>query len=308
MKRFHNILYVSHGISDEGEGLKQALSLARNNSAMLRVLVVYPEFPKSHQEYLGVYEDALTQRMQQAIASVQQAIQQPLQSVPVVVKGGRALAALIVQDVQQHGHDLVIKQAEARPDKHGLMAIDMELLRQCPCAVWLSRPIARSRQEMQVAVAIDPQAESPGEQQLALELLRLGRSLADTCNGTLQVISCWDYEFEAFLRGSMWSRVADDELVRIVRDVEARHRADLNALLQASGVGGAVDIVHRRGDPSVLIPQQVQTAQVDVLVMGTLARAGIAGYVIGNTAENVVQAVECSLLTLKPAGFASPVR
>jgi len=47
---------------------------------------------------------------------------------------------------------------------------------------------------------------------------------------------------------------------------------------------------------------------IDVLVMGTLGRTGISGFIIGNTAENVVQKLECSLLALKPGGFVSPVK
>jgi universal stress protein E len=34
----------------------------------------------------------------------------------------------------------------------------------------------------------------------------------------------------------------------------------------------------------------------------------IAGFVIGNTAENVLRELRCSLLALKPNGFVSPVR
>lgn len=35
---------------------------------------------------------------------------------------------------------------------------------------------------------------------------------------------------------------------------------------------------------------------------------GISGFFIGNTAENIVQELGCSLLTLKPNGFVSPLR
>lgn len=308
MQRFTNILYVSHGIHEESDGLRQALSLARNNAAALRVLVVYPSFPSSHQEYLGVYEDALRQRMQQSITATQDALNLPHQALPIDVTGGHALAALITREVVTHRHDLLIKQAEPRPDGAGLQALDMELLRQCPAPVWLSRTIARSRQQMQVAVAIDPEAESAAERTMSLELLRLARSLADSCSGRLQVIACWDYPYETFLQSSPWSKVSDAELVGIVRDVEQRNRLALDTLVQEAGIAGDNVMVHLRGEPSVLIPRQVEQLQVDVLVMGTLARAGIAGYLIGNTAENVVQAVPCSLLTLKPAGFSPSVR
>jgi nucleotide-binding universal stress UspA family protein len=47
---------------------------------------------------------------------------------------------------------------------------------------------------------------------------------------------------------------------------------------------------------------------VDVLVMGTVARGGIPGMLIGNTAERVLRKLPCSVLTVKPDGFESPVR
>ncbi|NMT50792.1 universal stress protein, partial [Vibrio parahaemolyticus] len=52
----------------------------------------------------------------------------------------------------------------------------------------------------------------------------------------------------------------------------------------------------------------VESIEVDVLVMGTLARTGISGYVIGNTAENILQSINCSLVALKPDGFVSPIQ
>ena len=41
--------------------------------------------------------------------------------------------------------------------------------------------------------------------------------------------------------------------------------------------------------------------------MGTLCRTGIAGFFIGNTAETVLADVHCSVLTVKPQGFVTPV-
>ena len=41
--------------------------------------------------------------------------------------------------------------------------------------------------------------------------------------------------------------------------------------------------------------------------MGTVARTGIPGLLIGNTAETILQRVDCSVLAVKPDGFVSPV-
>jgi universal stress protein E len=42
--------------------------------------------------------------------------------------------------------------------------------------------------------------------------------------------------------------------------------------------------------------------------MGIVSRAGIAGLLIGNTAEIVLQKVDCSMLTVKLEGFVTPVK
>jgi len=41
----------------------------------------------------------------------------------------------------------------------------------------------------------------------------------------------------------------------------------------------------------------------DLLVMGSVARSGIPGLVVGNTAEKILGHVDCSVLVLKPKGF-----
>lgn len=51
----------------------------------------------------------------------------------------------------------------------------------------------------------------------------------------------------------------------------------------------------------------VQTYRADLVVMGTVARTGVAGLIIGNTAEAILEQVNCSVLAIKPAGFKSPV-
>ena len=66
--------------------------------------------------------------------------------------------------------------------------------------------------------------------------------------------------------------------------------------------------VLRHGDPQLVIPEFVVAAGIDVLVMGTVARGGLSGLLIGNTAERVLRKLPCSVLTVKPDGFVSPVR
>jgi nucleotide-binding universal stress UspA family protein len=64
----------------------------------------------------------------------------------------------------------------------------------------------------------------------------------------------------------------------------------------------------RKGSPEELIPRFVVSEGIDLVVMGTVARTGIAGLVIGNTAERLLQRLPCSVFTIEPAGFRTPVR
>lgn len=65
---------------------------------------------------------------------------------------------------------------------------------------------------------------------------------------------------------------------------------------------------HLREEVEEMIPNFVKDKKNDILVMGTVARTGIPGFIIGNTAENTFQELTCSLMALKPQEFISPVK
>jgi nucleotide-binding universal stress UspA family protein len=62
-----------------------------------------------------------------------------------------------------------------------------------------------------------------------------------------------------------------------------------------------------KGSARRQIPELARQLQVDCVVMGTVARTGVAGFFIGNTAENILDQLECSVLAIKPPGFVTPV-
>lgn len=50
----------------------------------------------------------------------------------------------------------------------------------------------------------------------------------------------------------------------------------------------------------MVIPQVAQQLDAAVTVIGTVARTGLSGALIGNTAEIILDALECDVLVLKP--------
>jgi nucleotide-binding universal stress UspA family protein len=62
-----------------------------------------------------------------------------------------------------------------------------------------------------------------------------------------------------------------------------------------------------QGVPGDVIPKFAEDQDIDLVVMGTLGRLSQQGMFIGDTAERILNRLECSVLAVKPAGFVSPV-
>jgi nucleotide-binding universal stress UspA family protein len=62
-----------------------------------------------------------------------------------------------------------------------------------------------------------------------------------------------------------------------------------------------------KGQPRKEIPALAKRLGVDLVVMGTVARTGVPGLFIGNTAEAMLEQIDCSVLAVKPEGFKTPV-
>ena len=62
-----------------------------------------------------------------------------------------------------------------------------------------------------------------------------------------------------------------------------------------------------KGMPREVLSSFAADHEIDLVLMGTVCRTGIAGMLIGNTAEYVLQQVDCSVLAVKPDGFVSPI-
>ncbi len=51
----------------------------------------------------------------------------------------------------------------------------------------------------------------------------------------------------------------------------------------------------------------VSREKIDLVVMGTVARTDLVGFLVGNTSEAVLNLINSSALAIKPPGFIPPV-
>ncbi|RMH39833.1 MAG: universal stress protein, partial [Gammaproteobacteria bacterium] len=63
----------------------------------------------------------------------------------------------------------------------------------------------------------------------------------------------------------------------------------------------------RNGETPHVIAEAAREFNADLVIVGTVARQGIAGIFIGNTAETTLELLDCDIITLKQENFVSPI-
>jgi nucleotide-binding universal stress UspA family protein len=132
----------------------------------------------------------------------------------------------------------------------------------------------------------------------------------------LHIGSVWNVLEESYLRHSIFSNASDEEINHYIEQAQQESSNKLKSLLKEANdkIGNNTEdyllpIIHLvKGDPSKEIPSMANVYNVDLIVMGTVARTGVPGFIIGNTAELILDQVRCSVLAIKPDGFKTLVR
>ena len=318
VKSFKNILYITApGMTCEPT-LERAVALAENNLASLTVVDVLMPVRRGMGGRDGIPDSASMQaaiktERQRTLGALIEPYREGLDIQHDVLIGTGFLQ--VIQTVLRNQHDLVIKPAE---DPRFLERIfgsdDMQLLRQCPCPVWLMKPAEKlSYDNIVVALDFDTFAPESAAQDLNREIIELCSSLAIAEFADLHLVHAWDVPEAGFVQ--LWvdnPQAAALAMTQAERAQRSEGMDRLRQILQQNLGAEAYDYLApsfhlRQGSAVDVIPALANELRADLVVMGTVARSGIPGLIIGNTAEAILDQLNCSVLTIKPPGFESPV-
>jgi universal stress protein E len=283
--------------------LDQAVSLARRCGARLKIVDVLPWVPEAARHFVTPdRERDLVEHRHERLRAVAAVVEDVATTTDVL--RGRPGTALI-QEILGSGHDLIVR-SHGRDDSRGSRpfgAIDMELLRQCPCPVWL---VARDQphRPWRVLAAIHASAEEAVEQALNKTILDWALMLYGLDGAHLTILQAWTV-FGASLLKSHMPREEFTEFVEATRRNEEDALARFVKPYADALTHVPVESVY--GEPEDAIARFVESHRIDVVVMGTVARSGVAGMVMGNTAERVLQRLRGSVFAVKPPGFKTSV-
>lgn len=284
----------------EQPALEPAATLAARSGAHVKIVDVLPQVPSGVRHFVTPdVEKELIDHRRERLAALAAGVQ----GVPVTTEllRGRPGSALI-QEVIRSGHDLLVRSHGRTEGARSFGAIDMELLRQCPCPVWLAGPPRATSDRRRILAAVHANPGEPVEQELNHRILEWALMLKTFGDADLTVMQAWTPFGASLLR----TRMSPDEFTAFI---ETSRRAENDALAELIApfkdrlADAAVELVPDEAEDA--IAQLVESRGIDVVVMGTVARTGVAGLVMGNTAERVLQRLRGSVLAVKPPGFTS---
>jgi len=322
MKRFKDILCVVEPGGACESALGRAVTLAENNQAGLTVVVLTERVTAG----IGMPEGgpgsvdlqaAMVCAHEQGLEALVDPYRTQIEIKTKVLTGTPFLE--IIREVLRNGRDLVIKIPETRDWLDRLFGSDdMHLLRKCPCPVWLIKPQApKSYRCLLAAVDVDdtcPPAELESRRRMNRQILEIATSLALSDFAELHIVHAWHAIAEHTLRGA-FMHAPEEKVIAYVEQVRRRHEQALDALLREVNSNLAQDAMSYlkpqthlvKGWAHKEIPALAKRIESDLVVMGTVARTGVPGFIMGNTAETILNQIDCSVLAIKPSGFVTPV-
>lgn len=199
--------------------------------------------------------------------------------------------------------DLLVVPARG-DDPHGPDSVTQHLIRKCPVPVWSVFP-GRTPFPRRALAAVDPGATGSIERDLARRAVELALRIAGRERLELHVAHAWSLPAEPLIRSKLGPKRAQ----AFLDEQRAQAQARLGELIEEAHLGASIAAIHLPpGHPAAAIPALAEELEADLVTLGSAGRHGLAGVLIGSTAEAIVTRLARSVAVVKPTGYVSPVR
>lgn len=320
MPGFKHILCVLTDLQDVDEVIAHAMHVCETHTAKLSVLLTMEPLPPNANMVMEsfTYIDT-SQSMHTAAGEHLQSMankwreRMPLEA---TLRIGHAFVEIAKYAVECSA-DLVLKVAKTDLLDRLFGHEDIRLLRKCPAPVWLIHR-GDTQDYKKVIAAVDVNYHYPDDElairkQLNETVVIQAAQVAVHENASLHIVHVIDDPVDLVIYDGIVDIAASTQQNQ--DDIEQERFNDLDALKDLICSANPDEVVDAlKIETHVLhgiarrdIPQWIAELNTDLLVMGTVARVGIPGFFMGNTAESILNQVECSVLALKPHGFESPL-
>ncbi|MCP4155180.1 MAG: universal stress protein [bacterium] len=300
MKRFKNILVIYNHRTDNKMAFKKAAWIAKSNNAKLSLIEVIEEVPY----YLK--ETVTKDRTDNLRKSFSAAVKEEMKVDYAILIGTPFVE--IIKEVIKMKYDLVIIEPQ---EPIGLLtrifsSLTIHLIRKCPCPVWVMRPKEITEKGYRILAAIDAKADEEEVHSMNKKIMEISSSLALMVECELHVVHAWRHPWEQMMKTR--TELTKHVKYKAIKEIRISRQNYLDKLLENYPMEKIEHKVHlHKGEPIDVIPNCIAVKEIDMIVMGTVCKSSIVGLIVGNTCDDILQQVNCSVLALKPEGFVSPI-
>lgn len=192
--------------------------------------------------------------------------------------------------------DLVVKPANGLERRGHVFfgATALHLFRRCPCPVWVVGD--EGRLPSRVMAAVDPSPAAP-RRRIASHVLDWAEHVRSWSDAEIHVGTSWS----AFGADVLRERLSEEEWKSYVDEAREKATIDMQETLAERPEQIPAENIHLiEGVAYEVIPEVARAHDIDLIVMGTMAREGAVGDHLGETAETMIREVRSSVLTIPP--------
>ena len=296
---YDRILVAVDFSPDAAAALKQAVWLARQTGVQIVLAHTIPDLSKS--VYWGPHEREMNQReLRDRSDTAMRRMIVDLNAMDLDVKFETLLGEPFVEithAVQAEGYNLVLAGTRGlgKWEHFFVGSTAKRLIRKCPSSVWIVK-VGHICPPKVVLAATD-------FSDVSLKAVKEGLRVAQQASAEFHLLHVVDSKD---VPEDLISRIPKGSSLRQEINEEATRR--LEEFLDSLAVDRTQIQVHLSwGTPWQEIQRISRHQAADLIVIGTVGRSGIKGLLLGNTAEKVLDTCDCSILTVKPDGFVSPI-
>lgn len=304
MATSNSILVVIEPEIHPHEVIERAIWLARISGSSLDVLLCDPDVgPLREGWYLSNEAKEIGEQIRVAQAEMIDDLADNARDMGITVKTGvlenRPIAEGILHHARETAPGYVMKgtQYHSAAERAIFVDTDWQLIRACPCPLYLVKP-KELRAHPVLLAAVDPTHARDKPAALDQAIVEQAQSIASATEGEVHLVHSYQRISSIGSEATRTFKPIRIPLDDLDKKITAEHRQKLNALANAHGVDA--EHVHQLpGRTRELLPAFARAHNIDIVVMGALARWGLKRAVIGSTAERVLDHLPCDVLIVR---------
>lgn len=314
MDTYQNILVVIDPTTNDQKALKRAIELATkintsNPNLPINITAFFSIFDFSYEmtTILSSSErdsmrSLVIKEKEQWLNNIISTVNSPLKVSCKVVWHNRPFEAIIKQ-VIDYKYDLVVKGTHQH-DKFKSVVFtptDWHILRKCPCPVLLVKE-HKWPQQGNVLAALNVGSDEAEHISLNNMVTEQAKTLAELITAEVHLVNSYPGT-----PVNIAIEIPEFDVSEYNDAMQAHHKKSMNEHADKFNIPLKNTYVEE-GLPETVIEQTAMKIDAELVVLGTIGRTGISAALIGNTAEHVIDLLNCDVLALKPEGYKSPMQ